>query len=166
MWLKPRIYDASLPAGAASRVVVLGSVATKCAWLMVRRGDTQRVPACPGSGTVTVQGLRQIISRINAIAPAQWGPERAKMMQGQSAKRRLGTRDQRCHGLLLLLLRMRAGQFTVTHIAQGMGWHGVLPLNFGKTTPPIRGIVLTLGPTVWSRFKREAFRYRADGLHF
>ena len=124
-WLKPRIYEITLPAVQADRVIAQGGVATKCAWLAVRRDQRARYKPSRVHGTLmNIRSLQKMAAYVEGVPTAKWGALRANVDpqdQLSDAFERLVTGSVALH---LLLQRLNLTKFTVNAFGtrHGMAW--------------------------------------------
>lgn len=124
-WLSGHINSATVPQGKAERVVVQGSVATKCAWLAIRRDKAERYEPKRVHGTILdVQALQHMLSYVGGMPPEKWGPVRAFVDPSNPRSDAFERVITGATALKLLLQRLGSNEFVVSAhgTRHGMAW--------------------------------------------
>jgi exopolyphosphatase/guanosine-5'-triphosphate,3'-diphosphate pyrophosphatase len=79
-WVEDAIRLASLPSSEPGTVIALGSLATKCVWLTVRKDSRDNYdPRRVQGQRMSASALENMARYVERFPPSQWGPVRASV---------------------------------------------------------------------------------------
>ena len=131
--LAPKITEMKIKHGPIEKVIVQGSVSTKCAWLTVRHDKTEIYnPRRVHGANLRAKNLHDMVSLVETISPAKWADFRANV---EPRNPRSMEFDQLIAGVVVLLLLLEhfdKDEFEVSAqgTRHGVAWQLAFPSLF------------------------------------